>query len=407
MALLSPERPLCVRGRHAVGKSEGVYQGAALRRSEFYRSPENCERMVAALGGAVPYLRAKNRVTKWSYEMGLPVIERRLSQMTEGDIIGLPMMDSAARGTQFKPVDWLIQSCDFPVVLFLDERNRALEGVKQAVFQLADSKSFYGNRLHEETFIAIAENIGDMYTVNQSDPAEVSRGAVVELLPTVEEWLEYVSQRCDGAMVEFCRQNHKFIEHNGIHEPNKKYPDRRAWVALDEELTQHKLYDNVENPLFYVLTGAFLGVEVAGAFKKFCAERDRQVSAEDILKDWEKARRKLGKTSNEIYVELVAKLSDWLLRKDEKNKLVNELTDDQAKQLALFMFDAPPEPRMTMFGTLQKSMPNMVKTIGLVQDLVVATATGKETSTIPRPTVSGTAAAPSAAPAPRQRGARR
>lgn len=410
MALLSAERTLVVRGKHAVGKSEGIYQGAAQRRADFYKSPENCQAMVRALGGSVPYLNARNRLTVWTYENGVPVIERRLSQMTEGDIIGLPVMEPGNKSTQFRPVDWLIQSCEFPVVLFLDERNRALEGVKQAVFQLADSKAFYGNRLHAETFVAIAENIGDAYTVNQSDPAEVSRGAIVELNPSKAEWIDYITSRCDMSLVEFIRQNEKHIEHDGIFEANKKYPDRRAWMALDEELRTHKLYDNVEDPMFYVLTGAFVGLEVAGLFKKFCAERDRQVGAADILKDWDKCKEKIGTTSNEIFVELIAKIGDWIAKDG------NILSPDQAIELARFMFDLPAEPRMTLWGKLQKSAKNLVQIHGLIMQLVVQTASGGSIANLPRPerrTAEAKAAdkasaqASGGAPAPRQRGARR
>jgi hypothetical protein len=414
MALLSPERTLVVRGKHAMGKSEGIYQGAAQRRSEFYRDPENCRRMVEALGGSVPYLNARNRVSEWSYEKGMPVIERRLSQMTEGDIIGLPMMDRTNRSTQFRPVDWLIQACEFPVVLFLDERNRALEGVKQAVFQLADSKAFYGNRLHSDTFVAIAENIGDAYTVNQSDPAEVSRGAIVELSPSRAEWIEYISTRCDPALVEFVRQNEKYIEHDGVFEANKKYPDRRAWVALDEELQRHKLYDNVEDPMFYVLTGAFVGVEVASLFKKFCAERDRQVSAAEILRDWDTAKAKIGRLSNEIFVELVSKVGDWIKK--------NVLTQDQAIEFSRFMHDLPSEPRMMLWGILQNNQKNLLIAHPYVMELIMRSATGQSTADLVPPSRSSSASAGTAntpaktgpaprtagpAPAPRVRGARR
>lgn len=411
MTMLSPDRTLVVRGRHAVGKSEGIYQGASTRRCEAYRDPEYCARMVKALGGSLPYLRAKNQVTEWKYEMGVPVIERRLSQMTEGDIIGLPMLDGNSKSTMFKPVDWLIQACEFPVVLFLDERNRALEGVKQAVFQLADSKAFYGNRLHDETFIAIAENIGDAYTVNQSDPAEVSRGAIVELNPSRAEWIDYITTRCDGALVEFCRQNEAQIEHEGPFEANKKYPDRRAWVALDEELRSHKLYDNVEDPMFYVLTGAFVGINAAGLFKKFCAERDRQVSAAEILADWDKALVKLGKTSNEIFVEITAKLGDWIKK--------NVLDQDQAIELARCMYDLAPEPRMTLWQHIQKSSKNQAMIHQHVMPLIVRAATGASVADLPKPerrsaeakaatkAAAQAAAQAAGAPAPRTRGARR
>lgn len=409
VAMLHPDICICVRGGHAKGKSEGVYQSAQHRYSDFYRDPENCKRAVETLGaGVLSSGRAADKVTEWRYDMGMPIIERRLSQMTEGDIIGLPIMEG--NSTQFRPCDWLIQACEFPVVLFLDERNRALEGVKQAVFQLADSKAFYGHRLHPETIIVIAENIGDAYTVNASDPAETSRAATVLLDPSKEEFLEYASARADVAMVNFLRENQKFIEHDETFEPNKKYPDRRAWMKLDGELTRLGLYEHPEDHMFYVLSGAFCGLEVAGAFKKYCMERDRNVSVDEILNDWEKAKLKLGKLSNEVYVENVAKIGDWVKK--------HELTSEQAVELARFMHDCPPEPMMACWATLQKNTKNLIKVHPHVEQLMVRRSTGGDTSDLKVPAKSATAATAAtaavakatvtgAAPPPRKRGAKK
>jgi hypothetical protein len=293
--------------------------------------------------------------------------------MSEGDTIGLPKMEG--RFTSFKPCDWLIYSCDFPVLLFLDERNRALEQVKQSVFQLADSKAFYGNRLHDGTRIVIAENIGDAYQVNQSDPAEISRAATVILETTVEEWIDYAQKTCHPATVEFIRQNHKALEHNGPFEANKKYPDRRSWWKLDKELARMDLFENPQEHMFYVLAGAFLGAETAGAFQKFCRERERHVSAKDVLADWTKAKSRIGnQISNEQFIELSHKLNEWLVK--------GTLDDKQADQLAMFMKDCPPEPRMLVWVGTQKNYKNLVKIHPRVQNLMVATAMGKDTSEV-------------------------
>lgn len=366
-----PEYTICVRGRHAVGKSEGVYQAAKLIKTDFYKDPENQRKY-----GVSP-------------EDGLPVIERRLSQMTEGDIIGLPFMsgedevDEQGRqvkfaSTQFKPCDWLIEACKRPVLLFLDERNRALDGVKQAVFQLADSKTFYGYKLHPETRIVIAENIGDEYQVQACDPAEISRCAIVVTLePSVKEWIEYAKGKCHDALVEFITLHENLLEHTGNFEANKKYPDRRAWFKLDRQLQALNLYDDPSNPLFRAYVGAFVGLEATTQFVKFCSERDRQVSGKDIAENWEKAKRRLmkgGTISAETYTECVNKLSTFL----EKNQ-VNE---KQAQEIAKFLWDCPPEPRMCCYSNLQKQPRNLVKVHPLVSNLIVATATGKE---IPKP----------------------
>jgi MoxR-like ATPase len=61
----------------------------------------------------------------------LPVVERRASQMTEGDLLGLP--DTATRSingrkaTTWNAPDWLVTACEQPVLLFLDEVDRALK----------------------------------------------------------------------------------------------------------------------------------------------------------------------------------------------------------------------------------------------------------------------------------------
>lgn len=384
LSSVSSDVTICVRGRHAVGKSEGVYQGSVLRKSDFYKNPENCQKMIAALGGAIRYSNKKEFVESWSYDMGIPVVERRLSQMTEGDIIGLPILGDESRSTVFKPCDWLINACDFPVILFLDERNRALDAVKQAVFQLADSKMFYGHRLHSETIVCIAENIGEAYMVNQTDPAEVSRAATVNLEPSVEEYIDYIGTICNLAMVEFLRQNPARIEHNGTFEPNKKYPDRRSWVKLDAELQKLDLYNNPNDHLLYTLTGAFCGTEVASLFKNFCVERHRHVSAEEVLKDWNNVKARMGRISNDMYVELVQKLKDHLARTNR------DITAEEALEVSKFMHDAPGDMRIATWAVINKNQKNLIKILPHIRQLLVNTINGEAGKQLSQPTMTTT-----------------
>jgi len=389
---VSADITICVRGRHAVGKSEGVYQAAANLRSDFYKDPELCKRMVTALGGEIRC--AVNGVIThkkdWNYDLGLPVVERRLSQMTEGDIIGLPELHDITDGTRtwrstaFRPCDWLIQSCQFPSLLFLDERNRALPGVKQAVFQLADSKAFYGHNIHKETRICVAENVGMNYQVEQSDPAEVSRWVTIELEPSVEEWLKWGEGKMHLASIEFLRSNPKLIEHLGTFEAEKKYPDRRSWYKLDQELQRLEIFD-ADDPtagnLLYQMAGAFLGTEAGTKFNAFLKARDREIKATDIITDWKKAKKRLGKNqkdgiSNAQFVECTAKLSDWIRIPE------NIFTDKQARQYAEFMHDCPPEARMTAWASLQSNAKNLFAVHPFIEKLMVHTAGGRDTSNL-------------------------
>ena len=119
--VLAVKKPLMLRGRHGIGKSELVYQIAET--------------------------------------LSLPVVERRASQMTEGDLVGLPRTDGDV--TSFCPPDWFSTACEEPVVLFLDEVDRATIEVRQGIFELTDSRKLNGHRLHEGTLLFAAINGGE------------------------------------------------------------------------------------------------------------------------------------------------------------------------------------------------------------------------------------------------------
>ncbi len=90
--------PILTRGRHGIGKSTLVYQLAK--------------------------------------QMDLEVVERRASQMTEGDLLGLPKVENNV--TQWLAPEWLHTACNKPVILFLDEVDRATMEVRQGIFELCD-----------------------------------------------------------------------------------------------------------------------------------------------------------------------------------------------------------------------------------------------------------------------------
>lgn len=332
----SPEVVVSIRGRHAVGKSEAVAQ--------------------------------------FAQEIGLPLQMRRLSQMTEGDLLGLPKMTE--KGTTFVPCEWFLEACEKPMVLFLDERNRALDAVKQAIFEICDSRQFYGHKLHPQTRVIIAENVGDSYQVQACDPAEVSRTVTVELEPSLAEWLDYAKTRCHEATVDFIRQEgEKALEFRGAHgayEPNKKYQDRRSWMKLDAELQRNDMFEHPEDIGFHVMASGFLGTEWGNKFANYCKNRDRQVSAKDILTSWKKAKARLSangkkEITNEKYVELTSKLTDHMTKPTYK------ITESDCKQFAEFMADCPPEPRISIFSSFASNHEVLVEIHPYISDLLVST----------------------------------
>lgn len=410
----SSNRATMLRGRHGIGKSQVVYQIASELRHDFYMDRGNCERVTAALGkdsgfakalasfwkrnGSNPAYEGVSR-TAWHYDMGVPVVERRLSQMTEGDITGIPFEGNRG-GTVFRACEWLLATCEFPCVLFLDELNRAIKGVEQATFQLADSKAFDGNLLHDGTRIMVAVNIGDQYDVTPMDPAALSRYAVVDLDPTTQDWLDWAGNNCDQAMVDFIRSNERLLEFKGIAEPNTKTPDRRAWGNLDAELTHSELYTNVNDPIFYHMCASMVGTEAASKFWNFVKERALDISADDVLRDWDACNKRLPKDDakrSSKFVDIMGKLNHKL--KD------HTMTIDERSEYVKFFKDAPAEVRFTAWKALGQNLANLVPIHPFIKgDLVESTSVSvKENAPPPSPSPAKSSVTPAVAPKPRTR----
>lgn len=264
--VLKIKKPVLIRGRHGIGKSETVYQVAE--------------------------------------SMGLPVVERRASQMTEGDLLGLPdnrdVIVNGIKATTFNPPDWFVTACTEPVVLFFDEIDRATMEVRQGIFELTDSRKINGHYLHPDTVIMGAVNGGEhgaQYQVGEFDPAELDRWTVFDLEPTTEDFLHWAKGKIDDMVWDFINNNHKHLIHTDDYEPNKVYPTPRSWVRFNECVVSGELLDKTDetnNAIVFNLAQGFVGLEGAVAFIDFRKNYSRQVTIEHLLdegrfdkvKDW-------------------------------------------------------------------------------------------------------------------------
>ena len=308
--VIAVRKPVLLRGRHGVGKSEVVYQVAN--------------------------------------DLGLPVVERRASQMTEGDLIGLPKTDGDV--TSFCPPDWFQEACDNAVVLFFDEVDRAVTEVRQGLFELTDSRKLFGKRIHPDTVIIAAVNGGEhgsQYQVGEMDPAELDRWTVFDVEPTVEDWLDWAKSHVDGIIWDFVNQNRSHLEHAEDYEPNKVYPSRRSWKRLNDCLSSAGFLtsDNMDSSNIYHLSSAFVGMEAAVAFNDFAQNYERQVTVEMILDDG-----KVSKTSDFGINEHCALIE----KMEASDTFKQELMADQILNLANYFVTLPSEAAMKLWTVLGK-----------------------------------------------------
>jgi len=330
--------PVLMRGRHGIGKSQVVYQIAE--------------------------------------SVKLPVVERRASQMTEGDLVGLPVIKGNTTG--WNPPDWFKFACDNPCVLFFDEVDRATTEVRQGLFELTDSRKLNGWKLHKDTLIYAAINGGEHgsnYQVSDMDPAELDRYSCWDLEPTVEDWLVWAKERVNTVIWDFINQNPKHLEHNDDVEPNKVYPSRRSWDRLNQTLCKANLVEEA-SPALFTLAGAFVGFEAAVSFNDFVKNYDRQVTTDDLLdgKAWDKIEKFQINDHNAMIEKLEA-----------TEVFAKELAVERVGNLAEYFVNLPSECAMSLWMKMGKgnnknviAMHKCETTKGSVKDYMVTILTGKE-----------------------------
>ena len=297
--------------------------------------------------------------------------------MTEGDLLGLPKVEGDV--TKWLAPEWLHTACNKPVILFLDEVDRATMEVRQGIFELCDSRKIAGYELHPDTLIFAAVNGGEhgaQYQVGEMDPAELDRYTVFDLEPSIEDWLSWAKGKVETEIWDFINQNHQHLEHKEDFEPNKVYPSRRSWERLSNTLSS--LEEVEHGPVLYHLTTSFVGFEAAVAFNDFMKNYERQVTVENIIDE--------GK------IELT---KDWKI--NDHNALIekfkakgtfdNKLEDNQLQNVANYFVSLPSEIAMSLWQAMGQSenatynvarLHSMKSSDGVkVQDFIVEILTAK------------------------------
>ena len=108
-------------------------------------------------------------IKQFAEEQGMQFIDRRLSQMESGDLLGLPSLENGR--TSFFTPDWLPTDPNSKGILFLDEINRARRDVLQGVFQLVLDRQLGSYKLPDgwSVISAINPNTDDYDVTNVFD----------------------------------------------------------------------------------------------------------------------------------------------------------------------------------------------------------------------------------------------
>lgn len=239
-------------------------------------------------------------LTHYFTNQGMRVVPLFLGQMSDpGDLIGLP--EKVNGRMEFIPPYWFPND-NQPIVLFLDELNRARPEILQSVMDLALNRCLAGHALPIGSRIISAINDGEEYQLTTLDPALVSRFNIYEFRPTVQEWLLWAAKLdIDQRVIDFIQAEPAFLD--GLPEQKsgqdtglEKYPDRRAWQRVSDIIsgqvdpTSHKIENLTDDDLD--LIAGIVGASAASRFFAFTQGR-QLLSGADILNDFSACESRL------------------------------------------------------------------------------------------------------------------
>ena len=220
---------------------------------------------------------------------GMKVVPLFLGQMSDpGDLIGIPNRNDTTGKTEFMPPYWFPLDGK-PVVLFLDELNRARPEVLQTIMDLALNRTLAGRKLPDGSRIISAVNAGDQYQLTDLDPALVSRFNVVTFRPTVQEWLLWAEKvGVDARVRDFIRENPMWLDKNpdakeGADTGLDKTPDRRGWKRVSDIL---KTAGDI-SPIVTKAIAAIVGSKAASALVGSVSAK-KILSGREVLQNFEK-----------------------------------------------------------------------------------------------------------------------
>ena len=270
-------------------------------------------------------------LTSYFNDKGMKVVTLFLGQMADpGDIIGIPskVEKQDAKGkaisrTDFTPPYWFPQDGQ-PIVLFLDELNRARPEILQTVMDLTLNRKLAGKALPEGSHVISAVNDGEEYQLTDLDPALVSRFNIYEFRPTVEEWLNWAAgQNLDERVINFIQDNPTWLdgdstEYKGL----DKSADRRAWKHVSDIMLKVDTINDVHKRII----AGIVGVGAAAAFIQSAQQR-KVITGKDLLLKYDKTMKTVEKYQLHEYAilnESVFRFLENAKLNEREKKLVGE-----------------------------------------------------------------------------------
>ncbi len=257
---------------------------------------------------------------------GTKVTALFLGQMSDpGDLIGLPRLNEETGKTDFMPPYWF-PTDGVPIVLFLDELNRARPEMLQTVMDLVLNRKLAGRKLPEGSRIISAVNAGEQYQVGELDPALVSRFNIYTLRPTAQDWLAWAKrEELDQRVIKFIAAHPDKLDSrfDPTLDSLEKTPDRRAWERVANVLKGIKSPEAFHARLIAGIVGSLAASALFESFK------EKAVTGKDVVEKYPEVADKVAVLPIEGFPMLNDNILEYIDSLGSgKKKFTNTYTDN-------------------------------------------------------------------------------
>lgn len=253
-----------------------------------------------------------------------PFVDRRLSTMQGGDLMGLPSIEG--RTTRWNPPDWFKLCCERACDLHLDEFNRAELELLQASFQIVLDRQLNGFELHPGTRVYASINVGAVYNVQPIDPALLSRFWVADVVLTKEEWVAWARENgVHPEVIDWIDCNEGFLLPVNNKDPKEKGPDPRSIErmsrAIDRLLSAEALAGEIDRQQIMTIASGFVGTEATASFLTHLSAECRWTGL-DVLQRWSDIRSRTKLHRIDVMRNLLEKVTVELEAHETMGKLL-------------------------------------------------------------------------------------
>ena len=287
----------------------------------------------------------------------IPVVPLFLGQMADpGDIIGLPHKNEETGRTEFMPPFWFPID-NQPIVLFLDELNRARPEILQVVQDLVLNKTLAGRKLPEGSRIVSAINSGEEYTLTDIDPALLSRFNVYRFVPTTVEWIRWASLNgVNERVIDFISTHEDMLEskYTNMTDSTEKHADRRSWKRVSDFMNACP-YDICKNDSDVITwrksIAGIIGDMVGSAFCDFLKEGEA-ISPELIFENFDKVIPMLNRCDTLRLMTVTMRVCIYVDRMDPVHN--QAIAKDMSDGLIRYIKYLKEEAKTSSYGTVSR-----------------------------------------------------